>query len=110
MSTREYLHGAMESAGRGMHVLLGDGREVQVAHTLAESGHRVLLVTAAPVGGAANLWTVRIPDVPAGQRAVLESLVLQSLAGAVAEARGIDIEEFVFHHDDTKVGSATPGA
>jgi fructoselysine-6-P-deglycase FrlB-like protein len=108
MSTRSYLHGAMESAGSGWHIVLGDGRETQLAHTLAESGRRVLLVTTAPASHAPNLWTVRIPDVPAGQRAVLEALVLQSLAEAAAAARGVSIEEFVFHHDDTKV--AIPGA
>jgi fructoselysine-6-P-deglycase FrlB-like protein len=108
MSTREYLHGAMESAGTGLHVLLGDDREVGVADTLAAAGHRVLLVTAAPVASAENLWTIPVADVPAAQRAVLDSLVMQSLAEALAHARGVEIEEFVFHHDDTKV--ATPSA
>ncbi|MEV6845133.1 SIS domain-containing protein [Actinoplanes sp. NPDC051411] len=105
MTTRSYLHGAMESAGPGWHILLGDDREIQVARTLSESGRKVLLITTAVVAGAPNLWTVRIPSLPAGQRAVVESIVLQSLAEAAAAARGIDIEEFVFHHEDTKVAA-----
>jgi len=103
MSTREYLHGAMESAGDGLHVLLGDGRELGLADTLAGSGHRVLLVTSAAVADGPFLRVVRVPAAPAGQRAVLEALVLQSLAGAVAEQRDVDVEQFVFHHADTKV-------
>jgi glucosamine--fructose-6-phosphate aminotransferase (isomerizing) len=105
MSTREYLHGAMESAGDGIHVLLGDGRELGMADTLAGSGHRVLLVTSAAVAEGPNLRVIRIPAAPASQRAVLEALVLQSLAGALAEQQDIDIEQFVFHHADTKVAA-----
>lgn len=105
MSTREYLHGAMESAGAGLHLLLGDGRELTMARALAEHGQRVVLVTSATVADARNLSTIAVPDVPAGQRAVLDALVLQSLAGELAERRHLDIEQFVFHHTDTKVGS-----
>src|SRR5260370_20394125 len=45
MSTRQYLHGSMESAGGGIHVLFGDVREAGVAHPLADAGHRVILIT-----------------------------------------------------------------
>ncbi len=31
------------------------------------------------------------------------------LVGAVAEVRGVDIEEFVFHNDDTKVPADAGG-
>jgi glucosamine--fructose-6-phosphate aminotransferase (isomerizing) len=34
---------------------------------------------------------------------VIEILVTQILVAAVAELRGVDIEEFVFHNADTKV-------
>jgi glucosamine--fructose-6-phosphate aminotransferase (isomerizing) len=33
----------------------------------------------------------------------LEAVVLQALVAQTAERAGIDVEEFVFHHDDTKV-------
>jgi len=39
----------------------------------------------------------------AAQRAILEALFMQALVGAVAELRGVDIEEFVFDNADTKV-------
>jgi fructoselysine-6-P-deglycase FrlB-like protein len=105
MSTRQYLHGAMESAGGGVHVILGDRREAAVAHTLSAAGHAVVLVTSEPVPPGAGLEVVRLPALPPAQRAVLEAVVLQVLVGQVARAAGIDVEEFVFHHDDTKVTS-----
>jgi glucosamine--fructose-6-phosphate aminotransferase (isomerizing) len=53
---------------------------------------------------------VRLPKLPAPQRAILEALVMQQLVGAVADARGVDIEEFVFHNADTKVPADAGGA
>jgi fructoselysine-6-P-deglycase FrlB-like protein len=103
MSTRQYLHGAMESAGDGVHVLFGDDREVALAHTLAGAGHRVVLVSAADVPEQRGIRAVKLPAVPPNQRAVLEALVMQVLAAAVAGVRGLDVEEFVFHNNDIKV-------
>lgn len=105
MSTRQYLHGSMESAGEGVHVLFGDDRELEVAQTLSQAGHRVILVSSAEVTEAKNLQTVRLPRVPASQRAILEALVMQILVGEVAALHGVEIEEFVFHNSDTKVES-----
>lgn len=106
MSTRQYLHGAMESAGGGVHVLFGDAREHAVAATLADAGHSVILVTAQPVTARPRLHPVRVPALPAARRAVIEILVTQILVEAVAELRGVDIEEFVFHNADIKVPAA----
>ncbi len=104
MSTRQYLHGAMESAGAGgVHVVFGDEREHAVAETLSRSGHPVVLVTGEPVAPAPNLYPVRVPRLPPSQRAVIEVLVAQILVEAVAEVRGVEIEEFVFHNADIKV-------
>ncbi|MFJ2956523.1 SIS domain-containing protein [Streptomyces sp. NPDC087270] len=103
MSTRQYLHGAMESAGGGVHVVFGDEREHTVADTLAAAGHPVVLVTSAPPEKRPMLHPVRVPRLPAAQRAVLEILVAQILVEAVAEVRAVDIEEFVFHNADIKV-------
>jgi glucosamine--fructose-6-phosphate aminotransferase (isomerizing) len=103
MSTRQYLHGSMESAGDGVHVLFGDDRELEVARTLSQAGHRVILVSGETVAPAANLQTVKLPQVPASQRAILEALVMQILVAEVAAVHGVDIEEFVFHNSDTKV-------
>lgn len=103
MSTRQYLHGSMESAGGGVHVVFGDQRELDLASTLSQAGHHVILVTSEQLAATSTLHPVRVPRLPAAQRAAIEALVLQLLAGAVADARGVDIEEFVFHNADTKV-------
>lgn len=103
MSTRQYLHGSMESAGDGVHVLFGDGREHEVAATLSGAGHRVILVTSVPIAEREHLQVVSLPAVPPSQRAILEALVMQILVGEVAGRHGVEIEEFVFHNSDTKV-------
>jgi glucosamine--fructose-6-phosphate aminotransferase (isomerizing) len=108
MSTRQYLHGSMESAGGGVHVVFGDRREIGLARTLVESGHRVVLVTRQDVDDQDRLRVLRLPERPAAQRAILEASVLQALSGGVARARGIPIEEFVFHADDIKVARTEP--
>jgi glucosamine--fructose-6-phosphate aminotransferase (isomerizing) len=69
----------------------------------------VILVTSERVDESTTLQVVRLPKVSAAPRAVLEALVLQILVEAVANAAGIDIEEFVFHNSDTKVGASTEG-
>lgn len=104
MSTRQYLHGAMESAGGGVHLLFGGDRELAVAAMLADAGHRCVVVT--PDGRALprGVVGIPIPDRLPGQRALLEAAVLQSLVQTLAEDRGLDIEDFVFHHTDTKIG------
>ena len=110
MSTRQYLHGSMESAGDGVHVVFGDSRELDLATTLADAGHHVVLITGEEIAGSRTLHPVRLPKLPAPQRAILEALVMQLLVGAVADVRGVDIEEFVFHNADTKVPVDAGGA
>ena len=104
-STRQYLHGAMESAGRTVHVLMGDEREVGLAQTLARAGHDTILLTAFEVAEERRLHMLRIPPVSAAQRPILEALVLQSLAVEAALLRGLDPDAFVFFHTDTKVAA-----
>jgi glucosamine--fructose-6-phosphate aminotransferase (isomerizing) len=110
MSTRQYLHGSMESASDGVHVVLGDDRELQLADTLSTAGHSVILVTAEDVEESPCLRVLRVPRLPESQRAVLEALVMQSLVGHVAGIKGIDVEEFVFTNADTKVSQAAAEA
>ncbi len=103
MSTRQYLHGAMESAGNTAHVLMGDEREAALALTLARAGHDTILITTQAVAEEAHLAVLTLPAVPPAQRAILEALVMQALAVEAAVQRGIDPDAFVFHHTDTKV-------
>jgi fructoselysine-6-P-deglycase FrlB-like protein len=103
MGTRQYLHGSMESAGDGVHVLFGGDREALVGRTLAGAGHRVVLVTEHELDPTERLAVVRLPRTSDTARAVFEALVLQGLVRRAAELHAVDIEEFVFHNDDTKV-------
>jgi len=91
-------------------VVFGDSRELDLATTLADAGHHVVLISAEAVDASRTLHPVRLPKLPAAQRAVLEALVMQILVGAVAEVRGVEIEEFVFHNADTKVSVDAGGA
>ncbi|MEO3876399.1 hypothetical protein ABGB18_47195 [Nonomuraea sp. B12E4] len=102
--TRNYLHGEMESAGDTLHVIIGDGRELELAGTLAAAGHRTLCVTSAALAPAEHLHVVPLPAAaPLPVRTVLAAAVLQRLAGALAGTRGVEIEDFVFHNSDTKI-------
>jgi hypothetical protein len=64
-----------------------------------------VLITGAPdVPERPRLRTIRLPCTSVAPQAILEALVMQSLAGEVAGRRGVTIEEFVFHNTDTKIG------
>lgn len=101
MNTRQYLHGAMESAGTVAHIVFGEERELELARTLVSAGQEVVFVgegkSALP---GANL--INLPRVGSAMRAVLEGVVMQEIARAAAVHRGIEIEEFVFENNDTK--------
>jgi glucosamine--fructose-6-phosphate aminotransferase (isomerizing) len=103
MSTRQYLHGSMESAGGGVHMLFGGDRELAAAETLAAAGHPTILVTSEDVDPGPLVHTVRLPVLPPAQAAIAQIVVVQILVEAVAAARGVAIEEFVFHNNDIKV-------
>lgn len=102
--TRQYLHGPMESlaSDRGC-VIFGDGREVELAHYLAERDIPVVLVTSKDVSASRPLVVVNLPFVAPVSRAVLEIAPLQLLAGSVARIRGIGIDGFVYRQEDTKI-------
>ena len=104
-STRQYLHGAMESAGNSVHVLMGDEREIGLGQTLARAGHDTILLTVLDIPEEPHLHVLRIPAVSVNQRPILEALVLQSIAVEVALLRGLDPDAFVFFHTDTKVAA-----
>jgi glucosamine 6-phosphate synthetase-like amidotransferase/phosphosugar isomerase protein len=84
-------------------VLFGGGREVALAQYVAGAGVRTVLITTAEVPSTAGLQVVRVPDTPAMSRAVLEIAPVQVIAGELARARGLGIDGFRHHQDDTKV-------
>jgi glucosamine--fructose-6-phosphate aminotransferase (isomerizing) len=111
IGTRQYLHGSMESAGNSVHVLFGGAREAEVAGTLAAAGHRAVLVTADDrLDAGPSAAVVLLPRTLEAQQAILEVLTMQILVAVVAERRGVDIEDFVFHNSDTKVPASEPVA
>jgi glucosamine--fructose-6-phosphate aminotransferase (isomerizing) len=103
MSTRQYLHGAMESAGRGVHIIFGEEREVQLAQKLARAGHDVILVGPLDIAEENHLAHVTVPSLAPAQRPIVEALVMQTIAVETAIARGLDPDAFVFENNDTKV-------
>jgi fructoselysine-6-P-deglycase FrlB-like protein len=102
--TYQYLHGPMESLTPSQAVLLtGSGREIALATYLAGKDVRTILVTSEDVAGAANLSVLKLPSVRGAlSRAVLEILPVQLLAGELARIRGLGIDGFLYHQDDTK--------
>lgn len=104
LATRNYLHGEMESAGNTVHLVVGDDREIKLANTLASAGHPTLLVTETDVESTDSLFVLRLPSTGStAVRTVLATAVLQRVAEAFAYARSVEIEDFVFWHDDTKI-------
>jgi fructoselysine-6-P-deglycase FrlB-like protein len=102
--TYQYLHGPMECLTPAQGVLLtGDGREVALAHYLAGVGVRTVLITTTDVAASGNLSVLRLPAVGGAlSRAVLEILPVQLVAGDLARDRGLGIDGFLYHQDDTK--------
>ncbi len=100
---RQYLHGMMEALEAGILVIiLGDNREVRLAHDVAATGAGVLLLTSEDVAPAGGLHVVRLPALPAAQRAVLDILPGQLLAAELAGRQGITVGGFRYHQADTK--------
>ncbi|MBT2588502.1 SIS domain-containing protein [Arthrobacter sp. ISL-95] len=104
MDTRSYLHGPMDCAGPSTaHVLIGGAREGLLADQLAEKIVPILLITDEDVAAAATI--IRIPQLTAVQRSVLEVALMQRLVQHTAAAFGRNIEDRAFTRYDTKVDS-----
>ena len=80
-----------------------------------DSGVRVVLVTSAPpdrmtVPEHENLIVVPLPASAVRlARAMVEVIAIQLLTEAMASARSITIEDFLFEQDDTKLKEVTSG-
>jgi len=106
--TYQFLHGPMEPLTPAHACLLiGSDREVPLAQYLAQAGVPTALVTSAPVAPQRNLFVLPVPQAPTMSRAVLEILPAQLLAGEMARTRGLRIDGFLHHQDDTKVPART---
>lgn len=109
--TYQYLHGPMECSkpGTGL-VLFGDGRGLGVVPSQAEAGVKVLVVSAAAASELESLAhdhvrTLELPEAAAAgfARVIAEAVAIHVVTEAIAKRRGITIEEFLYHQDDTKL-------
>ncbi|HEY8821495.1 MAG TPA: SIS domain-containing protein [Dermatophilaceae bacterium] len=104
--TYNYLHGPMEPLDpQTACVIIGDGREVRLALETSELGCPTLLITTgSDIASSKTLTVMTLPQAssPLAQ-AVLEILPLQLLGWAVASDRGLAVDGFRYHQDDTKL-------
>ena len=104
--TYNYLHGSMEPLdAQTACVIIGDGRELRLAQDTSALGCPTLLITTrTDVTSSETLTVLTLPRAPSplGQ-AVLEILPLQLLGWAVASGRGLAVDGFRYHQDDTKL-------
>jgi glucosamine--fructose-6-phosphate aminotransferase (isomerizing) len=105
MTTRSYLHGPMDSAGRRTsHIVIGRKREAILAEQLSEQHVPILFMSDQEAPASARL--VHVPSgFTSSQRALVEIVLLQRLVSLVGEANGVDVDGTVFRRLDTKVDS-----
>ncbi len=110
METRQYLHGPMDAAGPGAHLVFGGQREALLIDQLSQRTHRLAFVTGSDgPTGAATATTLRLParlDDPASL-AIASTFVAQKLTLHAAGLRGFDINDAAFQRLDTKTDSLT---
>jgi fructoselysine-6-P-deglycase FrlB-like protein len=106
--TYNYLHGPMEPLDpQTACLVVGDGRELRLAAEVSGLGCPTLLITTrTDVPTADDLTVLTLPDAgtPLGQ-AVLQILPIQALAWRLADDRGLKVDGFRYHQDDTKLES-----
>lgn len=111
METRLYLHGPMDVAGSGAHLVIGGDREALLIEQLAERTDKLAFIASAPrvrTPETTTLATMTI-DVPhedeVGQ-SIAAAIMAQRLSLRIAELRGVAIDQNVFERLDTKTNSA----
>lgn len=99
--TYQYLHGPMESLNPARAcVLFGDGRELRLADYLTEAGIPTVLITTETRPAA-----VTIPKATGISQAVLQIVPIQLLAGELTRLFGLEVNEFIYTQDDTKLNA-----
>lgn len=109
MSTRQYLHGPMDSAGNTAHVVIGTEREATLVEQLAERAEQLLFITPAGLGlrpaGATVIEIPFEPDRPI-EFAIAAIMLTQKLVLATADSVGVEVDAPAFTRLDTKVANA----
>lgn len=104
--TYNYLHGPMEPMdATSACIVIGNDREVRLAQDMSALGCPTLLVTTrTDIASADELTVIALPEAPSTlARAVLEILPLQLLSWDLASRRGLRVDGFRYHQDDTKL-------
>ncbi len=104
--TRNFLHGPIESLDeRSGLVVLGSGREVQLAQDASDFGCPVVLITSrAAVSEKANLIVIHVPSLGGNLTdAILHMLPVQRLVAELADHTGLADAKFRYRQNDTKV-------
>ncbi len=110
METRQYLHGPMDAAGPGAHLLFGANREAQLVSQLSERTKRLALVTGANTIVDADLDHQLVLPFDLNDPlpfAIASTFIAQKLTLHAADIRGFDINEPAFQRIDTKTDSLT---
>jgi glucosamine--fructose-6-phosphate aminotransferase (isomerizing) len=86
-------------------LIIGDGREVRLARDVSTLRCPTLLLTSRPdVAATDGLTVLRLPQAPSPLAlAVLQILPIQLLGWAIANRRGLAVDGFRYHQDDTKL-------
>jgi glucosamine--fructose-6-phosphate aminotransferase (isomerizing) len=110
METRLYLHGPMDVAGPGAHVIIGGDREALLAKQLGEKTSSVVFIrtdphVAAPETVATTVDLATTADGAIGQ-AIEATIMAQYLALKTAEYKRVEIDAPVFTRLDTKTSEA----
>ncbi|QYA09963.1 SIS domain-containing protein [Agrobacterium larrymoorei] len=110
METRQYLHGPMDAAGPGAHLLFGGNREAQLISQLSERTKHLALVTSANTSTDNDHgYQLFLPfDVNDPMPfAIASTFIAQKLTLHASDIRGFDINEPAFQRIDTKTDSST---
>ena len=104
--TRHYLHGPLEAmdATTGV-VIIGNAREVELAHQVEKIGCPVLLVTTdTSIGDGELLTAIHVPQMDNHiAQAILDILAPQLFAAQLSDAAGLTDVKFRYRMQDTKV-------
>lgn len=104
--TRHYLHGPLEAMDATTGVLIiGDGREVELAHQVEKIGCPVVLITTdTSVSDGALLTVIQVPK--QGNliaQGIVDILAPQLIAAQLSDAAGLTDVKFRYRMQDTKV-------
>jgi glucosamine--fructose-6-phosphate aminotransferase (isomerizing) len=104
--TRQYLHGELECVGESFGcIVFGDGRELELAGTLASYGATTCLIGPKPASDAAVTSFV-LPEVIEPAAPILEILPAQLVVLHAAAALGLPVQALRRAQEDTKLAGA----